>query len=130
VSVTSFLSLPFLQSSTISFVLPPLSLSLSQSSNGQPGLSSVLQTNTNSIQHDSENDNSVQKLLKRKSSRRKPRLWRKPVMNRSLALRPGTVQDTSCSVPAYTSHFLGTDRSTGTASFNQASRSHSHLRRM
>ena len=104
--------------------------SFPQSSKVQPGLYSMFQTNTNSMQRDSGNDNSVQKLLKRKSSRRKPRIWRKAVVNRSLALRPGIVPDPSCSVPGYSSRFVGADRSSGTASFNQVRKIHSYFRLM
>ena len=123
---------PVLSVSFFHYILRPTPLlplfSFPQPSNAQPGFSSMLQTNTNNIQRDNENDNSVQKLLKRKSSRRKPRIWRKPVVNRSLALRPGTISDPSCSVPGYSSRFLGTDHSTGTASFNQARKIHSYFR--
>ncbi|XP_069696734.1 protein O-mannosyl-transferase TMTC1-like [Periplaneta americana] len=64
-------------------------------------------------------DLSVQKLLRGKSPRRKPRPWRKPAVNRSLALRPGVNPDPSCSLSGYSSRLLGADRSSGTSAFNQ-----------
>ena len=66
-------------------------------------------------------EHSVQQMLRGKSPRRKPRPWRKPAVNRSLALRPGAIPDSSCSLSGYSSRFLGADRSSGTASFKQAS---------